>query len=321
VNYYERHLGDYARDTAHLSMLEHGAYTLLMDRYYATEQGIPADKAHRLARGRTQEECDAIDAVLHEFFELRDGVWVKNRIEEEIVKAEARREKAKENGKKGGRPLKAKAGKNPAGSAEKPKPFNSETQPKPSGLSLGSENETQPEPNPSENETQKEPSEKLPSLQTPVEETNLVSSTNTGTCAQLCDEGALVPAGAQPEGVPPSVDPATWRLYVRHHASRRRWSAAVSYLNHQQLAALFAAGETRASVTALLLYAIPRNLSDLADAARRKSADAEKEKSDVQRRRPGEGCADAAIRAIRTNGSHLAEHQLSTLIPLEGFQS
>ncbi len=25
MNYYERHLGDYAKDTAHLSMLEHGA--------------------------------------------------------------------------------------------------------------------------------------------------------------------------------------------------------------------------------------------------------------------------------------------------------
>ena len=30
MNYYERHLGDYARDTAHLSMMEHGAYGLLL---------------------------------------------------------------------------------------------------------------------------------------------------------------------------------------------------------------------------------------------------------------------------------------------------
>jgi uncharacterized protein YdaU (DUF1376 family) len=33
VNYYERHLGDYAKDAGHLSMLEHGAYSLLLDRY------------------------------------------------------------------------------------------------------------------------------------------------------------------------------------------------------------------------------------------------------------------------------------------------
>ena len=61
MNYYERHLGDYAKDTGHLSMLEHGAYTLLLDRYYSTEEGIPADQVHRIARARTKEEKDAVD--------------------------------------------------------------------------------------------------------------------------------------------------------------------------------------------------------------------------------------------------------------------
>jgi uncharacterized protein YdaU (DUF1376 family) len=41
VNYDERRLGDYAKDTAHLAMLEHGACTLQTDRYYSTEWGIP----------------------------------------------------------------------------------------------------------------------------------------------------------------------------------------------------------------------------------------------------------------------------------------
>ena len=48
MNYYERHLGDYAKDTAHLTMIEHGAYSLLLDRYYGTEQGIPADQRARI---------------------------------------------------------------------------------------------------------------------------------------------------------------------------------------------------------------------------------------------------------------------------------
>lgn len=86
MNYYERHLGDYAKDARHLTMLEHGAYTLLMDRYYATEQGIPADKAHRVAGARTTEEREAVDAVLAEFFTLVDGLWVKGRIEDEIAR-------------------------------------------------------------------------------------------------------------------------------------------------------------------------------------------------------------------------------------------
>ena len=85
MNYYERHLGDYAKDTAHLSMLEHGAYTLLLDRYYSTEQGIPADQVHRLTRARTREEKAAVDAVLSEFFTLEDGVWINGRAEELIA--------------------------------------------------------------------------------------------------------------------------------------------------------------------------------------------------------------------------------------------
>lgn len=126
MNYYERHLGDYAKDTGHLTMLEHGAYSLLLDRYYGTEQGIPADQAHRIARARSPAEKEAVDTVLAEFFTLVDGVWTKPRVEEEIAKAQKKIGAARENGKAGGRP-------------PKPKP---ETQEKPGGLSLGSETET-----------------------------------------------------------------------------------------------------------------------------------------------------------------------------------
>jgi uncharacterized protein YdaU (DUF1376 family) len=86
VNYYERHLGDYARDTGHLTMLEHGAYTLLMDRYYAAEQAIPADQAYRLARARSQDERDAVDMVLREFFVLESDGWHQRRCDEEIAR-------------------------------------------------------------------------------------------------------------------------------------------------------------------------------------------------------------------------------------------
>ena len=91
MNYYERHLGDYAKDTAHLTMIEHGAYSLLLDRYYGTEQGIPADQAHRVARARTREEKQAVDAVLGEFFTLVDGVWINQRAEEEIRRERKKR--------------------------------------------------------------------------------------------------------------------------------------------------------------------------------------------------------------------------------------
>lgn len=96
MNYYEHHLGDYAKDTAHLTMLEDGAYRRLLDRYYGTESGIQAAQAHRIARARTREEKQAVDAVLEEFFFLVDGLWKNNRAEEEIKKFSDKKPKSDE---------------------------------------------------------------------------------------------------------------------------------------------------------------------------------------------------------------------------------
>lgn len=127
MNYYEHHLGDYARDTTHLTALEHGVYRLLLDRYYTREEGIPEDQAYRVALARSDDERAAVDAVLSEYFKLTNGLWVNNKAEEEIEKARARINAAQSNGKRGGRPK-----KNP-----------DVTQEKPNGLSVGSETETQ----------------------------------------------------------------------------------------------------------------------------------------------------------------------------------
>lgn len=100
MNYYERHLGDYARDAGHLTILEHGAYTLLLDRYYTTEQAIPMDQAHRICRARTRDEKTAVDAVLAEFFTLTDGAYHQKRVDAEIEryrKSEPAREAKREN--------------------------------------------------------------------------------------------------------------------------------------------------------------------------------------------------------------------------------
>lgn len=104
MNYYERHLGDYTKATAHLSMIEHGAYGLLLDRYYITEAPIPADQAHRIARARSKDEKAAVDAVLSEFFKLDGGLWRHDRCDSEIENSLARIAAARNNGKRGGRP-------------------------------------------------------------------------------------------------------------------------------------------------------------------------------------------------------------------------
>jgi uncharacterized protein YdaU (DUF1376 family) len=127
VNYYERHLGDYARDTSHLSMLEHGAYGALLDRYYATERPIPAADAHRYAGARTPDERAAVDAVLRDFFHLDGDVYRHHRCDAEIARAYVRIEAARSNGKMGGRPR-----KNPVGSQWVPSANPVETQHEPS---------------------------------------------------------------------------------------------------------------------------------------------------------------------------------------------
>lgn len=95
MNYYERHIGDYLKDTAHLSLLEHGIYTRLLDVYYTRETAIPADQVARLIGARSKEEREALEAVLAEFFYLVDGVFHQDRCERKIERFGDKQRKAK----------------------------------------------------------------------------------------------------------------------------------------------------------------------------------------------------------------------------------
>lgn len=128
MHYYKRHLGDYARKAGHLSMLEHGAYNLILDAYYDREQAPTRAEAIRYARARTPDEIAAVDTVLTEFFDEADGRYLQARVEREFVEAAEQAEKNRKNGKAGGRPR--KAGRNPVGTQTKPTGFPNETQTK-----------------------------------------------------------------------------------------------------------------------------------------------------------------------------------------------
>lgn len=91
MNYYEHHLGDYARDTMHLSALEHGIYRLLLDRYYATEQPIPEEQAHRYARAEPKD----VLPILQEFFVPSANGWTHKRADRVIAAYHAKQEAAK----------------------------------------------------------------------------------------------------------------------------------------------------------------------------------------------------------------------------------
>ena len=95
MNYVEHHIGDYLKDTVHLSLLEHGVYRRLLDVYYTREGGIPAADAARLIGARTRDERAALDTVLAEFFVLTDGVYSQGRADREIKRFNEKQGKAK----------------------------------------------------------------------------------------------------------------------------------------------------------------------------------------------------------------------------------
>lgn len=105
MNYYRHHIGDYARDTAHLSMVEDAAYRRMLDLYYATERPLPAlDPLCRLIRARSREERAAVAQVLSEFFFESDGGWHQKRCDTEIAARQEKAETNRVNGRVGGRP-------------------------------------------------------------------------------------------------------------------------------------------------------------------------------------------------------------------------
>jgi uncharacterized protein YdaU (DUF1376 family) len=100
VNYYSRNLGDYAKRTTTLTQGQHGAYNLLLDYYYVTEQPIPEHDVYSVAKAVTKPERDAVDRVLERYFELVNGAWRHERCEEVIadyVAQEPKREAKRQN--------------------------------------------------------------------------------------------------------------------------------------------------------------------------------------------------------------------------------
>lgn len=103
MNYYRRYVGDYLRDTARLTLLEHGAYTLLMDYYYADERALPADKdeIYLMVRAMTPADRKAVDKVLSTYFTLEADGFHQSRIDEELARAHDASETARKAGEKG----------------------------------------------------------------------------------------------------------------------------------------------------------------------------------------------------------------------------
>ena len=97
MNYYEHHLGDYIRDTAHLNMTEDCVYRRLLDSYYIREKPLPVDTKEccKLVRALTKGERDAVAYILKEFFILAEDGYHQARADAEIARFKDKQAKAK----------------------------------------------------------------------------------------------------------------------------------------------------------------------------------------------------------------------------------
>jgi len=99
MHYYRFNIGDYKKDTGHLSIVEHGVYRQLIDLYYTNESPITADirKLSRLISARANDEVQALNDVLDDFFTLDGDVYRHTRCDNELKSLYAKSEKARQS--------------------------------------------------------------------------------------------------------------------------------------------------------------------------------------------------------------------------------
>ena len=99
--YYRMFPGDYLRDTGDLTLLEHGAYMIMLHHYY-TAESLPAEKErlYRICRAFSKFEQQAIDTISGRYFrENGNGSLVNKRAEQELAERKAYKEKQSAKGK------------------------------------------------------------------------------------------------------------------------------------------------------------------------------------------------------------------------------
>ncbi|OPL13575.1 MAG: hypothetical protein AVO39_10270 [delta proteobacterium MLS_D] len=103
-SYYRFFPGDYQRDTGDLTLVEHGAYRVLLDHYYM-QGSLPAnpDRLYRICRAFSDEERTAVATVVKRYFQP-DGNRLHNRkadqeISDRQVFIESQREKGRKSAK------------------------------------------------------------------------------------------------------------------------------------------------------------------------------------------------------------------------------
>ena len=109
MHYYQFNISVWSLHTSHLTLEEECVYRRLLDYYYDTELPIPEETKSVIRRLRLVNYESIVAQILIEFFRLEVDGWHNNRADIEIADYKSKADKARANGKKGGRPKQNKA--------------------------------------------------------------------------------------------------------------------------------------------------------------------------------------------------------------------
>jgi len=91
-------IGDYLKDTMHLSTVQHGAYLLLLGAYWTRSGPLPDSDEFLAATTRlTVPQWLKIRPVISGFFTVEDGFWRQKRADLELQKAMTKKAKASQS--------------------------------------------------------------------------------------------------------------------------------------------------------------------------------------------------------------------------------
>jgi uncharacterized protein YdaU (DUF1376 family) len=95
---YYFHIGDYRRDTGHLSVEEHGIYRMLLDELYLQETALSTEKNVWVRKLRlTKDQERLLDQVLSDFFILTENGYEHERVSAELSRIYDVSEQARAN--------------------------------------------------------------------------------------------------------------------------------------------------------------------------------------------------------------------------------
>lgn len=92
MHYYRHHIGDFLKDTGHLSNEQMGIYLRMLWKYYLDEKPLHDDCESIAFAMRSDEKT--VRLILRHFFVLQDDGWRHNRCDKEIADFHGKKEKA-----------------------------------------------------------------------------------------------------------------------------------------------------------------------------------------------------------------------------------